>query len=212
MKNLKITAHLRSPVIRASGYMTMDAILGAAIAYTYAPDEDVISRIPVQNRGGLFMASAAIFTPIHIAHMAVTGSMRAEKQINTSNIKLNAKGEIHADPFIPAYKPVMNSYIAITSPTVEWIVEGDREAIEGVVHDINFIGKRRASGYGEVSKWTVVETDLSPLIDANAKPLRPIPVNMFTGDRSLPVIDAAWMPPYWNPMNRAPCYAPSLMV
>lgn len=212
MENLLVVANLSSPIIRASGYMTLDAILAAAIAPEYQPDTSVIPLIPITSSGGLFHASAAILEPIHAAHYAITGSMRAEDQITLSNIKLNRDGNIHADPFVPAYKPVMNSYIAITSLTAKWIVSGDRSSIERLLDSVEFIGKRRNSGYGQVSNWTVTPTDLSPLMDDGGNPLRPIPVSMFKGNRSNPIQDVAWCPPYWNPMNRAPCFAPSLVI
>ena len=69
---------------------------------------------------------------------------------------------------------------------------------------------KRFGGFTAVDKMSF---DLKPgaiggLIGPNGEPLRPIPVDRFDGDKSFPIIDAAWKPAYWNPVNSAACYAP----
>ena len=55
---------------------------------------------------------------------------------------------------------------------------------------------------------TIESGTITGLIGPNGEPLRPIPVDRFEGDKSFPIIDTAWKPAYWNPENRAACYAP----
>ena len=63
--------------------------------------------------------------------------------------------------------------------------------------------------YNELGKAPNTKGNASNgLIGPNGEPLRPIPIDRFEGDKSFPIIDTAWKPAYWNPENRAACYAP----
>jgi hypothetical protein len=96
----------------------------------------------------------------------------------------------------------------ISAPDVTWFAEGDGEAIQALLEDVQFIGKRRASGFGEVDEWTVEEGDLDGVVGVMGEPLRPVPLELFNGDKDSLVVDAAWKPAYWHPAHRAICYAP----
>jgi hypothetical protein len=76
---------------------------------------------------------------------------------------------------------------------------------------VTFIGKRRGSGFGEVSNWSVLPGDLDGIIGPFDDPLRPVPIDMFDGNKDSLKVDAAWRPAYWLPENRAICYAPELI-
>jgi hypothetical protein len=95
--------------------------------------------------------------------------------------------------------------------SLKWYVEGDSEEILKLINPISFIGKRRASGFGEVDHWSIDSSELDGLIGFLNEPLRPTPVEMFTGDEGSLKVDAAWRPAYWHPDNRAICYAPDLV-
>ena len=84
----------------------------------------------------------------------------------------------------------------------------DIDQIEDLLGDAFFIGKKRTAGYGEVTNWDFKDSETDGLVDANEQPLRPIPAERFKGDKSLPMIDTAWKPAYWNLENRTTCYAP----
>ena len=96
---------------------------------------------------------------------------------------------------------------------------GHHEEIKSLLSGAYFIGKKRTAGFGEVSSWSVSELDnshkayvLHGLIGKNGEPLRPIPVDRFHGDKALPKTDTAWKPAYWDPENRAACFAPEPLI
>lgn len=47
------------------------------------------------------------------------------------------------------------------TPYVDWYVIGDQEQIESLLQDIDFIGKNRGSGHGEVERWEIEENLLA---------------------------------------------------
>ena len=93
--------------------------------------------------------------------------------------------------------------------TVTWYVEGDGDRIQQLLAPVQFIGKRRASGFGQVERWEFEPDYLDGIEGPFGEPLRPVPKEMFKGDRSLPVVDAAWRPAYWRVEHRAACHAPA---
>jgi hypothetical protein len=77
-----------------------------------------------------------------------------------------------------------------------------------LLKEARFIGKRRASGYGEVEQWAVEPDELDGITGHLDEPLRPVPVEMFHGDQTSIKADAAWRPAYWHPAHRAICFVP----
>lgn len=73
---------------------------------------------------------------------------------------------------------------------------------------MQFIGKRRASGFGRVARWEFEQDELDGIEGPFGEPLRPVPRDLFSGDKSLPVVDAAWRPAYWRVEHRTACYVP----
>ena len=76
---------------------------------------------------------------------------------------------------------------------------------------VEFIGKRRASGFGQVGALNIEPADLDGLVGHFGEPLRPVPQELFKGDRSSVKADAAWRPAYWHPLNRAICFVPEAL-
>ena len=212
MEPLKITAKLLSPIITgASAYMTLDGILGSVLFDQLQDVDQAHASIPIKQTNSLFHASAMIVEPIAEGKTAFIAGLYATHSIDPDLIKKNKKNQIHANVFTSTFTNVMNSYRTITAPDATWYVVGDSERIKALLNDVQFIGKRRASGFGRVQSWTIESADTDGLLSFD-QPLRPIPVPMFKGDKSLPIVDAAWRPAYWNLNNRAPCYAPSLVA
>ena len=73
---------------------------------------------------------------------------------------------------------------------------------------MEFIGKRRASGFGQVAGLRIEPDELDGVVGPFGEPLRPVPVELFKGDQSSLKADAAWRPAYWNPVNRGICFVP----
>lgn len=203
---IRVTAAMRSPFIRV-GYMTLDGLL-AAIRFDETGDIEVAhTDLPLAHTAGLWHASGAIFEPIEKARTVFIAGLRPGHSIDPDLIKKNKYGQLHKK-FDTSLTNVMNTYSVFTAPTITWYAEGDGARIRQMLDSVQFIGKRRASGLGEVRHWVVEPDDLDGVVGPFGEPLRPVPVEMFTGDKSGPVVDAAWRPAYWNVENRAACFAP----
>ena len=214
MQKLKITANLLTPIIFGGGYMTFDALLASILFDQLGDVEQAHSSVPIRATDGLFHASAAILEPIDQSRTSFVANLRADHSIDPDLIFKNKKGAIYKAMGRTRrrdFGAVMNSYDMITTPTITWYVDGDPDLISSLIHDTTFIGKRRASGFGEVLSWDIEEGELDGLQGFSGEPLRPIPAERFDGDTSCLRVDAAWRPAYWHPMNRAICYAPEML-
>jgi hypothetical protein len=212
MDKLTITATLNTPVVSGGGYWTLDAILAAAI-YDQCNDlEQAHSTVPLRNTHGLFHASAAIMEPIDSGRISFVANMRADHALDPDLIMKSKDGKrLHTSVGRTRrrdFGAVMNHYGMVTVPEVTWFAEGDGEAIQRLLKDVHFIGKRRASGFGEVTGWTVEPGELDGVVGVMGEPLRPVPLELFTGDPDSLKVDTAWKPAYWHPAHRAICYAP----
>lgn len=207
MDKLHITATLCSPLVISDGTMTLDGILGAVL-FEALQDVDLAHKaIPIRCESGLFHASSAMGTSIDAGQITFVAGFQNEHWQNPDLLLKNKKGEIHRK-FDSTLGNVMNTYRQVTVPELHWVVDGDADKIRALLDQVQFIGKRRASGCGQVTRWDIEQSDDDALVGYLGEPLRPIPVELFTGDKSLPVSDSAWRPAYWDLSNRAPCYSP----
>lgn len=187
--------------------MTLDGLL-AAIRFEETGDIEVAhSDLPLAVTTGIWHASAAIFEPIDKGRAAFIAGFRPGHSMDPDLIKKNKHGQLHKK-FDTSLTNVMNSYPMITAPTITWYAEGDPDRVRQMLEPVHFVGKRRASGFGEVRRWDIELDELDGIEGPFGEPLRPVPVDLFAGDRSGPVVDAAWRPAYWNVANRTACFAP----
>lgn len=207
MEKIKVTAYLDSPIVTGGGYMTLDGLLAALLFDELLDVNAAHAAIPVQQTAGLYHASAALMEPIDRGRVAFIAALRPQHSINPDHLRKNKRGELHRK-FDSAVTNVMNGYRMLTVPTMTWYAEGDAEKIQRLLAPVPFIGKRRASGFGRVSRWAFAEGELNGIEGPFGDPLRPIPQHLFKGDTRLPLVDAAWRPAYWQVEHRAPCYVP----
>lgn len=216
MEKLKVTALMKTPFVTGGGYMTFDALL-AGILFDQLQDVDLAhSSVPIKCSQGLFHASAAIYESLDKSRIAFVANLRAEHSLHFDQIQKNKAGDgLHrrlGRTRRGDYGAVMNSYDSHFAEKVEWYVEGDADAIRALVEPVLFIGKRRASGFGEVSRWEIQESDMDGLVGMLDEPLRPIPVELFKGDPNSIKVEAAWRPAYWNLNHREICFAPDFSI
>lgn len=204
-----MTAHLASPLI-SGGYLTLDGLLASRLFDELQDVEAAHAAIPVKQSDGVYHASAAIYEAQR-ERATFIAALRPTHSIDPDLIKKNKHGQLHKK-FDSSLTNVMNTYTARAANSAVWYVEGEADAIIRLLEPIQFIGKRRASGFGQVSHWEFETSDddsyrfgIEGVFD---EPLRPVPVSLFRGDASFPVVDAAWRPAYWNPAHRTACYAP----
>ena len=207
MEKIKVTAHLTAPVVTGGGYMTLDGLLAALLFDELQDVDSAHAAIPVKHTNGLYHASAVVMEPIDRGRIAFIASLRPQHSIDPDHIAKNKRGELHRK-FDTSLTNVMNSYQMLTVPTATWYVEGDAERIQQLLAPVQFIGKRRASGFGRVARWEFEQDELDGIEGPFGEPLRPVPRDLFSGDKSLPVVDAAWRPAYWRVEHRAACYVP----
>lgn len=206
-----VTARLAAPIVFAGGYLTLDALL-AAVLFERSGDVDAAHEaVPLARSGGLFHASAAILEPWDSRPVSFVANLRADHALDPNLLLKNKRGKVHRKIDRQRRKRfglVMNSYAAVAAPEAVWYAEGDAEAARRLLEGVGFIGKRRASGFGEVSRWSFEESELDGVTGPFGEPLRPVPEEMFSGDTGALKVEAAWRPAYWSPENRAVCYAP----
>ena len=209
-----MTARMKTPIILGGGYLTLDALLAALIFETTGDIESAHTRVPLVCDQGLFHASAAILEPVSTDSVSFVANLRAMHAIDPDLLLKNNRGQVHKKMGLTRrrdFGAVMNSYKACDAPEITWYAEGDGDAVEMLLSGTHFIGKRRGSGFGEVSSWSVEQGDFNGIIGPFGEPLRPVPIDRFDGDAGSLKVDAAWRPAYWHPENRAICFAPELI-
>ena len=213
MDRITVTATLRTP-IAARGFMTLDGIL-AGILFDQLGDVDAAhDAVPIKRTGDLFHASAMFTDDAEKQPFTIAASLR-QRDLDLSIIEAprgaRAHPELNANRRRDFGNIVGGNRIHATN-TVTWDAEGDADKIEALLNSVSFIGAHRARGYGEIDSITIDSGDLDGLTDYDGSPMRPIPVDMFTGDTSLPTADLGWRPAYWAIENRAECYAPMELI
>lgn len=206
-KRFSVTAHLAAPFVTGGGYMTLDGLLAAVLFDQLQDIEAAHAAVPVKQSAGLAHASGAVYEPVSVERITFVAQLRAAHTLDPDLIKKNKTGALHRNVSDTAFSNVMNAYTLITAPAVTWYGEGDVAEVERLLSAVPFIGKRRASGFGHVARWEFAEGDLDGITGYASEPLRPVPVERFTGEGG-PAVDAAWRLPYWSPRNRAACYVP----
>jgi len=214
MDKLTITAKPKAPIILGGGYLTLDALLASLIFETTNDVETAHNNVPLACTDGLFHASAALLEPFGSTRVAFVANMRAMHALDPDLLLRNNHGQIHKKIGLTRrrdFGAVMNSYTAFDASEITWYAEGDGDAVERLLSGVHFIGKRRGSGFGELSGWSIEPGELDGIVGPFGEPLRPVPVEMFSGDTSSLKVDAAWRPAYWHPENRSVCFAPEFI-
>jgi CRISPR type IV-associated protein Csf3 len=211
MDRFKVTMALGSPIVSNGGYMTLDALLAALIFEATGDLEQAHATIPLANTDGLWHASAAMVEKTDAGRVSFVANLRAAHDLDLGLIAKNPKGNTHTALGLTRrrdFGAVMNSYKLFTAPAITWYAQGDALAVERLLRDVGFIGKRRASGYGQVTGLSLEAADLDGVTGFFGEPLRPVPVALFKGNDTALRADAAWRPAYWHPANRAICFVP----
>jgi len=212
MSRFRITAHMKAPIIFGGGYATLDGLLGALLFDRLDDVDAAHAAIPLVSTEGLFHASAAIYEPIEEGRTTFVASLRAQHDLDPDLIRKSKDGTATHRAISTKrerdFGNVFNTYRRVVVPTIDWYAEGDPGAVMELLDEARFIGKRRASGFGEVERWMVEPDELDGITGHLDEPLRPVPVEMFRGDQTAIKADAAWRPAYWNPAHRAICFVP----
>jgi len=191
--------------------MTLDALLAALIFEQTGDLEKAHSEIPLLNTNGLWHGSAAIYEKNDFEKKVFVANLRAMHDLDLDLIAKKSDGSPHKTLGATRrrdFGAVLNKYSMVSAPSISWYALGDKEKIHQLLSDVEFIGKRRASGYGQVKDLQIEEAELDGVVGHFGEPLRPVPIDLFNGDKASLKVDASWKPAYWNPVNRAICFVP----
>ena len=210
MDMLRITAHLAGPLVM-NGRTTFDALLAAAVFDQTGSLESAHADLPLKQIDGLWHASSAIIEPHAVNRSVIVQGMRPDDQwLDHNLIKKNKHGRVHTTFESIASTGIANLFnptVTYHADAVDWYATGDADRIRALLERLPMIGKKRAT---RVVRWDVEEGELDGVLGYADEPLRPVPVELWCGDKSGPIVDVAWRPAYWDINNRVPCYVPTL--
>jgi hypothetical protein len=212
MKAFCIRAYLDTQIIQ-QGYLTLDSLLMAElecgdVSHLLARDAqlpqlyDASAAMPVLVAGKSVAAFSASMRPLIYPEWAEL----IRPNTRDGDVRIGSARRSEAGN-------VVNAYTALAATAVEWTAVGHAQAVLEVVRSIRFIGKRRSSGFGQVTRWEVSDGGPGGLVGHFAEPLRPIPVDRWAamgGDPECLLMEAAWKGPYWEVRNRTCCAVPGL--
>lgn len=210
MDKFTIRATLVTPAIINT--LTLDGLLGAILFDELQDVELAHAAIPIRCTDGLYHASVAqLVSPIELGKHTFIAGLRATHDLELSLIKQTKSGAPHRKLGLTRrgdFGNVLNGYKTVAAKAIEWHAEGEAERVLELLQGVEFIGKKRTAGFGQVHSWELIETELDGVKDHLGQPLRPVPLTMWDGVKDVIRADAAWKPAYWLPQHRAICAVP----
>jgi hypothetical protein len=210
MDKFTIRATLVTPAIINT--LTLDGLLGAILFEDLQDVDKAHAAIPIRCQDGLYHASVAQFIePIESGKHGFIAGLRASHDLDLDLIKQGKDGGPHRYIGLTRrsdFGNVLNGYKTIVAKGIEWHAEGDAERVLELLQEVEFIGKKRTAGFGQVRGWELVASELDGITGNDGQPLRPVPLAMWGGDKNAIRADAAWKPAYWLPQHRAICAVP----
>lgn len=210
MERFTIKAELLSPAIINT--LTLDGLLGAILFDELQDVGKAHAAIPLRCTDGLYHASVAQpVGPVEFGRHALIAGLRATHDLDLSLIERGKNGGPHRKIGLTRrsdFGNVMNAYQTTMAQAVQWHAEGDADRTLELLQEVEFIGKKRTAGFGQVRGWHLIESELDGIADVHGMPLRPVPWTMWRGDRNALRADAAWRPAYWMAQHRVICAVP----
>lgn len=210
MERFTIKVDMVSPAIISS--LTLDGLLGAILFEELQDVDQAHAAIPLRCVDGLYHASVAMpVGTIEVGKHGFIAGLRATHDLDPALIKQGKNGHPHRHLGLTRrsdFGNVMNGYKTLVAESIQWHAEGDAEQVLELLQEVEFIGKKRTAGFGQVQGWHLIESELDGITDATGQPLRPVPLPLWHGDPDALRADAAWRPAYWLPQHRAICVVP----
>lgn len=214
MERFTITADLVTPAIIST--LTLDGLLGAILFDELQDVDKAHAAIPLRCSDGLYHASVAhTVGAVEFGKHGFIAGLRATHDLDIDLIKQGKNGQPHRHLGLTRrsdFGNVMNGYPTVVAEALQWHAEGDAEQVLELLQEVEFIGKKRTAGFGQVRGWQLMESNLDGITDAAGQPLRPVPLERWQGDQNALRADAAWRPAYWLPQHRAICAVPKGMT
>jgi hypothetical protein len=210
MEQFTISVNMVTPAIINT--LTLDGLLGAVLFDQLQDVEQAHAAIPLRCRDRLYHASVALpVGRVEFGKHTFIAGLRAAHDLDLGHIKSNTKGQPHRKIGVKRrsdFGNIMNGYTTIMAESLQWHAEGDPEHTLALLQELDFIGKKRTAGFGQVQDWQLSPSDCDGVSDAAGQPLRPVPSTMWHGDPDAIRADAAWRPAYWRLEHRAICAVP----
>ncbi len=146
----------------------------------------------------LYAASVPAFADLTVTYrdyVTIHKSMTRERMLD----KLDSDILRNLSQKTGPWKTSSPSYMPVMTEGVEWIVDGDIDAIKDIISSITHIGKKRSIGYGRVVDGKM---KCEPVGLGEATLKRYLPAGHFkvTAELAIPVL-----PPYWRHETKMVC-------
>ncbi|MGI9135410.1 MAG: hypothetical protein ACR2I0_15950 [Rhodoferax sp.] len=211
MQRFSVEVDLCVPAIL--GTVTLDGLLGAVLFDDLQDIDKAHAAIPLRCSDGLYHASAVqLVGPTQTTSHWFIAGLRAIHDLDLNLVKHGKDGQPHRRLGLSRrseFGNVMNGYRTVMATSLRWYAEGDPQGVLDLLQGIEFVGKKRTAGFGQVHRWRLTESQFDGVMDAQGQPLRPVPLTMWGGDANAIRADVAWRPAYWLTQHRALCAVPA---
>ena len=207
----RVALHMRMPAI-IQGELPLESLLASCVHERHgAMRDEALTLVPIDSidtpDGKIWMASSVMFDGKvrSSTHTFVRG--RHFTEIGNDFYDGNPRARIDqwaVEQSKGDFIRLMNPYTQVEVDRMVWYATGDMHACEQLMKDhVQWIGKRRGSGMGEVSGVTVTPWHGSPVLDSNGMVRRPIAIRRLrhlsgamdsTKQRVLQTVD---LHPFW---------------
>lgn len=218
MRLLRVTAHLRTPVV-GDHDIHLDGVLERAYAHRFGVED-----APHRLRDPEHLPSL----PIHVQRVMVRGARvtlasawNLPMAARAAAIHLTSRPDaedIHrkARAFTPGAGPGRSRLVrreGVAVNRIEWTCWGQRREVLHLLRLVGQLGSVRRGGHGEVMGWEVdaIDGDVVDrvLVDPGGVALRALPGSWLVEP---PESIGAWRSPYWHPALQVPCALPGDVV
>lgn len=205
-----VEINLLTPVVwQHTSFLTLDALLAAALYHVTGDIERAHSEIPLERTGALWHGSAMFLVD------PVPGGARFTADLNP------VRGDVPEYVEAPKKllrtggpnKPQIDLYPGYDSPLAIWFGCGDITKVSELLGELQGIGKKVNQGYGQIRAITVRPLNIDrSFILPDGTPARPVPAEVWEAlDGVQPGHQdvAALSPPYWRLQGRGMlCHVP----
>lgn len=213
MRPLKITATMRDPICSYGGEIMLDAVLEhvawrRAGRKTYLMGDPPDSyEIPLKRSGDReswvwhCSSVSADWVFDDLSHKTRQFPFAKGRYLDPKQRKIN----VGAGPTKSFRLPLPLMF----APELTWHCFGHRGLIEGMLDEIQWLGKEHNRGRGKILRWSVEDLDEDRSLVYDGQPMRPLPVCLFPELIGCRTGQVGHRPPYWHPERRTLCYLPS---
>lgn len=183
-----LQAELASPVVQGNGYLTLDALLGAAV-FSITHNPDILSDIPLKSSFGVFHGSQAFFHSRGVTFGAY------------NFVRKMGGDDFEPDAWVPEKKSykvqtareytanLLGSRDYINATHAVWFGMGDMDRVMDLLSagGVTSIGAKRGQGFGQVAMdaatgeiaWSIQPLTQDFSMSIHGRPSRPVPMDVW---------------------------------